>query len=426
MIWVVRPATIGGAARVPGDKSVSHRALMLAALAPGTSSIRGIGDGADVCSTAGCLRDLGVRLARSDDGCSVESDGILRKPEQPLDAGNSGTTMRLLAGILAGQPFASSLTGDASLSARPMARVIEPLQQMGARILSSGDKAPLTIEGGSLRGIAYTSQIASAQVKSCVLLAGLFAEGTVSLSEPYLSRDHTERMFKAAGIEIDADDRTISLRGDQRPRALDLTVPGDISSAAFLFAMAVLTGGNVTVDGVGINPTRVGFLDVLERMGATVTIAEERLEAGEPVAEVSVCGPVTEPVQIEGAEIPRLVDELPLVVLLATQAPGRSIIRGAAELRVKESDRVSSVARQLNAMGAKVTPLADGFEIQGGTRLRGTTVSSGGDHRLAMMLSAAGCIARGETTIEGAEAATVSFPGFAATVVALGGRLDVA
>jgi 3-phosphoshikimate 1-carboxyvinyltransferase len=397
---------------------------MLAALADGTSHIRNLPAGEDVRSTAGCMRRVGAMLANRDGEARIVSTGRLEPPAGALDAGNSGTTMRLLAGIVSGQPFHSCLDGDGSLRRRPMDRVIEPLSRMGATIRSDGGKAPLAIDGGHLHSIRYVLPVASAQVKSAILLAGLFADGATEVVEPVPSRDHTERMLAAGGVPITREGGVVALEGGRRPGPLSLTVPGDISSAAFFLGGAVLTGGEITIVDVGVNPTRTGFIHVLERMGASITVSSEHLEAGEPVATVSVSGACRSPVTIEADEVPLLIDELPLVALLATQAHGTSIVRGAAELRIKESDRIASVTGQLRLLGAAIEEYPDGFAVRGPLNLTGAAVESGGDHRLAMLLAIAGCIATGETTIEGAEASAVSYPGFEQALAAVGGAID--
>lgn len=398
---------------------------MLAALADGSSSMACLPRGEDVRATARCLADLGVRLELADGSALVESDGTLAPPVGELYAANSGTTLRLLAGILAGQSFASRLTGDDSLSARPMARIIEPLTRMGAVIASRDGRAPLDIQGGDLHGICYELSVPSAQVKSCILLAGLFAGGETTVIEPVPSRDHTERLFEAAGVRMARGNGAITVRGPQRPRPFALTVPGDLSSAAFLFAAAALTAGRVTVTGLGVNPTRAPFLKMLDAMGASVQLTNGRLELGEPLADVTVTGRIQGPVEIGESDVPGLIDEIPLLALLATQARGTSTIRGAGELRVKETDRISGVVEALDALGADIEELPDGFIVRGPTPLHGGTVHSRGDHRLAMMLAVAGCVARGETIVDGAESAAVSFPGFADVLHGLEARIDV-
>lgn len=423
MRWLVSRSEVGGEIEVPGDKSIGHRALMLAALAGGESHIDRLPDGQDVRSTATCLRALGTGIEVDRTATRVRATGELRQPLTPLDAGNSGTTARLLTGILAGQRFRACLTGDASLRRRPMDRVVDPLQRMGARITTTDGRAPLDITGTQLMGTTYTLPIPSAQVKSAVLLAGLFAEGDTVVREPVPSRDHTERMLRATGVSVDRQREMVRVRGGARPAPFHLRVPGDASSAAFFLAAAAITGGEVTVRNVGVNPTRAGFLRVLERMGARITVTPKRDEAGEPVGDVRCAGQELAPIEIDGPEIPLLVDEIPLVALLATQAGGMSRVRGAGELRHKETDRIATVGAALRALGADLDELPDGFTIRGPTSLRGARVESAGDHRLAMLLAVAGCVAAGETLIEGAAAAAVSYPRFASDFAALGARI---
>lgn len=425
MKWRIAPSQVGGDAEVPGDKSIGHRALLLAGLADGVSRIHNLPSGGDVRATARCLTSLGSVVVVDGAGVSVRGGCDWQRPPAPLDAGNSGTTMRLLAGVLAGQPFPSCLVGDPSLSRRPMERVVLPLRQMGARIESTDGTAPLLINSASLHGIEYTLSVASAQVKSSVLLAGLHATGTTTVVEPVATRDHTERMLQATGVEVQRHSTAVSVQGGSRPAPFEMTVPGDPSSAAFLAAAAVLTGGNLTIRDVGINPTRIGFLQVLQRMGSPVRFEAAADEMGEPVGNISVSGRPRRPVTVDEEEVPLLVDELPLVALLATQADGRCVVSGAAELRKKESDRIEGVAQGLRALGAQIEPRPDGWLIEGPSRLRGARVESMGDHRLAMMLAVAGLIAEGETVVEGAEAADISFPGFVETLSALGGEIRV-
>lgn len=418
--WRLRgPAPVAGTVRAPGDKSISHRALLLGAMAHGSTEIRGLLQGEDCRATMAALRALGVEVVESADG-TVRVDGrgleAWREPDSILDAGNSGTTLRLLAGLLAGRPFCSLLTGDVSLRRRPMRRIVDPLRAMGATVLgrAEGGFAPLAIRGGGLRGISWSSPVASAQVKSAILLAGLQAAGETSVTEPLLSRDHTERMLSAFGAAPRREGTTVTVAGGARLTGAALAVPGDLSSAAFLLvAAAARDGGAIRVPGVGVNPTRTGLLDVLERMGAAVRREGPRLEAGEPVADLVVEGRRLRGVRIGADLIPRLIDEVPALAVAAVLADGETVISGAAELRVKEVDRVSAVAEEFSRMGAAIAPTEDGLRIRGGGRLRGAVVSSRGDHRMAMSLAVAALFADGETVIRDVACANTSFPGFA-------------
>lgn len=413
---VVHPApALAGTVVLPADKSIAHRAALLAALADGESEIVGYSDAADPQSTLACLRALGVPAEARDGSVLVQGHGPqgFQAPAAPLDCGNSGTTMRLLMGVLAGQRFSATLVGDASLSARPMRRVAEPLGQMGARITLNDGHAPVRVEGGTLRGITYRLPVASAQVKSAVLLAGLLARGTTTVIEPAPTRDHTERMLGLPSLEIGGA-RHVSVEGGTPVRARLRVVPRDFSAAAFfLVAASVAEDALVEMKSVGLNPTRTALLDVLRAMGARVEISGERERGGEPVADVRVraSGGLTG-VEIGGALVPNLIDEIPALAVAAALAEGRTVIRDAAELRVKETDRIAATAAFLRAMGAEVRELTDGLEIAGGRPLRGAVVEAAGDHRIAMAAAIAALSASGPTTIRGASAAAVSFPGF--------------
>ncbi|MDZ7393288.1 MAG: 3-phosphoshikimate 1-carboxyvinyltransferase [candidate division KSB1 bacterium] len=419
---IIPGGTLRGQMMVQGDKSVSHRALILGAIAEGKTRIYNLCPGRDVQSTMTCLRDLGVRIEH--DGEEVVVHGVgprgLQPCSRPLDAGNSGTTLRLLAGVLAGQRFRSTLTGDSSLRQRPMARVIEPLTRMGARIESQpGGLAPLVIEGGPLSPIDYHMPVASAQVKSAVLLAGLYASGETTVVEPAQTRDHTERLLPLFGAELVGHGGGIGVRGPAVLRGTSLSVPGDISAATFFIAAAAMVpGARVEVLGVGVNPTRTGALDVLRAMGARITVHNERGE-GEPVADVLVEGAPLRAAEVDGSLVPRLIDELPVLAVVATQARGLTRIRGAKELRVKESDRIRAVAANLRAMGAQVEELEDGLSIPGPQQLRGASLESFGDHRIAMSFAVAALVAKGPTVIRSAECVDISFPGFFAFLEAL-------
>jgi len=406
--------TIQGRLQVPGDKSISHRAALIGALARGDTLIDNFLRAEDCLHTLSCLRALGVAI--EDDGSRVIVHGTgphWRAPASPLDAGNSGTTMRLLAGILAGQSFEAELTGDASLRSRPMDRIVEPLSQMGARIAALGDGRfpPLRITGGPLRGISYTLPVASAQVKSAVLLAGLFARGETTVVEPNPTRDHTERMLAALGAPVRRDDGRVSI-GAAALRGREIRVPGDMSSAAFLLAAAAARpGSELTVEDVGLNPTRTGVLDVLRAFGAVVDVRLSGEHNGEPVGAVTIRGHPLRGVRIGGRLIPRVIDELPVLCVLATIAEGETVISDAAELRVKESDRIAVIARGLRALRGEVKEHADGLTVYG-SPLHGGRVASTGDHRIAMAFAVAGLLAQGPVTVGEAECIAVSFPEF--------------
>lgn len=429
---VVRgPGRVAGAATVPGDKSICHRALMLAATAKGRSRIGGLAPGRDVASTARCLVGYGVGLRVEGDVAEISGDGIAdwNEPTGPLDCGNSGTTMRLLAGLAARHRFVSSFAGDESLQRRPMDRIAAPLRALGARVAArEGRFPPIDVSGGDLHGTRVELQVASAQVKSCLLLAGLGASGTTSVVSPAPTRDHTERMLAALGVgvrsaRLESGAELVEVEAADIP-PVRIDVPGDTSSAAFLAAAAVLTG-SIRVHGLLLNPTRTGFFETLVGMGAAVRweVSEERL--GEPVGLVEAEVARLTGVTLESPVIPGLIDELPLVAVLATQASGPTTVSGAAELRVKESDRIAAVAEGLRRLGATVNERPDGFAVEGPMPLRGATVDAWGDHRIAMALAVAGLVAEGETRIAGWEAADVSWPRFADTLAALGADCEV-
>lgn len=413
----IRPArNISGALRLPGDKSISHRYALLAAIAEGRTRLGNFSTGADCASTLNCLRALGCTVELPSPGI-VEIEGRGREllaPAAPLDCGNSGSTMRMLSGILAGQPFTSELVGDASLSRRPMARVIEPLTAMGARIASERGRPPLRISGGKLRAIDYTLPVASAQVKTVVLFAGLLAEGETSVSEPVRTRDHGELALAAFGADVTRQSRRTSIRGGQPLRAIQASIAGDISSAAFfLCAAALFPGSNLVLDGLLLNPTRAGVLDVLAGMGARVAMLNLEEHHGELRGTVRVEGRAgLRGTTIAGAQTAGLIDELPVLAAIAPFTEDGIEIRDARELRVKESDRIAVVARNLRAMGATVEERDDGLRVPGRQQLHGAELDSGGDHRVAMAFAIAALRAQGETRMEGAEAAQVSYPEF--------------
>jgi 3-phosphoshikimate 1-carboxyvinyltransferase len=408
---------VGGTLRVPGDKSISHRALMLAALADGTSRLRGLLASADVNSTALVLRGLGVPIPEVTSG-EVVVRGVgrrgLRAPASELDCGNSGTTARLMSGILAASPFSSRLTGDASLSRRPMQRVARPLQAMGARIeFDRGDGLPMTIRGGGLSGLTWRSETASAQVKSAILLAGLVADVPVEVHEPAATRDHTERMLRARGVDVRTDGLDVTLVPAARLDAADTDVPGDPSSAAFFAALAALAGsGTIAIEHVCVNPTRAGAFQVLSRMGTLVGYEDGGTDGGEPVARVVVSPRPLAGTTIEPAEIPSLIDELPVLACVASRAVGETRVTGAAELRVKESDRIATTVRNLRALGADAEELPDGFVVRGtDTPLRGR-VTTNGDHRIAMAFGVLGALDGNAIEVDDRECVDVSYPGF--------------
>lgn len=420
--------SLQGSLRVPGDKSISHRALMLGALAQGETKIQGLLLGEDPRSTASCFRAMGAEISElNTELVTVKGIGLgnLQEPLDVLNAGNSGTTLRLMLGLLASHPGRFfTVTGDSSLRSRPMSRVIKPLQQMGAQIWGrqNASLAPLAIQGQQLQPIHYHSPIASAQVKSCILLAGLMAQGQTTVTEPALSRDHSERMLQAFGAELNINPETNSatVTGPAQLQGQTVIVPGDISSAAFwLVAGAIVPGSELLIENVGVNPTRTGILEALEMMGADIQLENQRIVAGEPVADLRVRHGRLKACKIEGDLIPRLIDEIPILAVAAVFAEGTTVIRDAAELRVKESDRIAVMASQLNRMGAKVTELADGLEITGGTPLTGIDVDSHTDHRIAMSLAVAALNATGTTTIHRAEAAGISYPDFTTTLQGL-------
>ncbi len=406
--------------RVPGDKSISHRAAMLGGIAEGLTRIRNFLPANDCLATLDVMRGLGVDVEYRGNEVLVHGRGMhgLVEPVRPLECGGSGTTMRLMSGLLAGQPFYSVLAGNAQLSRRPMDRVARPLREMGATILGreGGRLAPLSILGGNLQAISYRPPVASAQVKSSVLLAGLFAHGETAVEEPTPTRDHTERMLLAMGADMRVEGNIVRVR-ESHLKAIDVDVPGDISSAAFMLAAAaIVPGSRVVVEGVGVNPGRTGFLRALERMGAVVRLYNEHASNGEPVADVEVSHRELLGISISADEVPGMIDELPMLAVVATQAKCVTEVRGAAELRVKETDRIATTVAELTRMGAHIEPLPDGFRVHGPTPLHGARVSSHGDHRLAMSLSIAALAARGVTTIEDTECVDDSFPGFEAAL----------
>jgi 3-phosphoshikimate 1-carboxyvinyltransferase len=414
---LIKPArNILGSLRVPGDKSISHRYAMLAALAPGRSRFDNFAPGADCASTLGCVRALGCNVERDEKG-TVVIDGLgtqLRVPAAPLDCGNSGSTMRMLSGILAAQPFSSELIGDESLSRRPMKRVIEPLTQMGADIhATNGDRAPLRMNGAKLHGIDYAPPVASAQVKTSVLFAGLLAEGKTTVAEPARTRDHGELALRAFGAEVERTQNAVSIVGGQALHPLEAFVPGDISSAAFfLCAATIFPESNLVIDGVLLNPTRSALLDVLAAMGSRISMVRVEESHGELVGTITLAPGQGRHVKIEKSLTALLIDELPVLAAIAPFTAGGLEVRDAGELRVKESDRLSAVTRNLQAMGAQVEQTDDGWRIPGGQRLHGAEIESYDDHRIAMAFAVAALRAEGETLIRNAECVAISYPSF--------------
>jgi 3-phosphoshikimate 1-carboxyvinyltransferase len=419
MATVAPARRLRGRLRVPGDKSIAHRYALLAALAEGRTTIANYAPGADCRSTLSCLRGLGVEIDEAPDGAVTllgRGLGGLRSPRAPLDAGNSGTTMRLMAGVLAGHPFPSTLIGDASLSRRPMRRVIEPLTSMGARIEADGARPPLTIHGAALHAIAHRPDTPSAQVKSAVLLAGLHAQGTTSVAEPAATRDHTERALRTFGVRLAIEGLLVSVTGGQRLTGQSLTVPGDFSSAAFwLVGAAAMPGSRVEIENVGLNPSRTALLDVLRRFGARVDATVTSVEAGEPRGVVSVESDRIGMIEIKPEEVPGLIDELPAVAALAAHG-GEVSVRGAGELRVKESDRIAALTAGFRALGIDADEQPDGFVVRGPSarspRPSGGIPDARGDHRMAMAFAIAALAAERPSTIEGADSVVISYPGF--------------
>ncbi len=409
--------SIQGTIKVPGDKSISHRAIMFGAISSGKTIVRNFLFGADCLSTISCFRKLGVNIIQEDNEIVIYGEGWsgLKEPASVLDVGNSGTTTRLMLGILAGRPFHSVVIGDDSIAKRPMNRVVLPLRQMGAKIngRENGNYTPIAIQGSPLTSITYELPVASAQVKSCLLLAGLQANGETTIIEPAATRDHTEKMIQHFGGEISIRNNQISVQGNQQLTGTVVDVPGDISSAAFFMVAAAIMGNSeVKLENVGLNPTRTGIIDVLIKMGADISIEMNKDASYEPVGTITVRTSILKGIEISGDLIPRLIDELPIIALLATQAEGTTIIKNAEELKVKETNRIDAVARELSQLGANIVPTEDGMIITGKTTLHGGTVSSLGDHRIGMMLGVASLICKEKVILEDYEAVEVSYPNF--------------
>lgn len=429
-ITITSGALLSGQCSVPGDKSISHRSVMFGSIAEGKTTIRNFLDGHDCRATVQVMRDLGVEIeVLTATELVVHGRGLdgLQEPNTVLDCANSGTTIRLLTGLLAGQQFASFLNGTAQIRRRPMGRIVQPLRGMGADILGrqNGNYAPLGIRPARIRGVEYDMPVASAQVKSCLLLAGLYAHGLTVVREPGPARDHTERMLGAMGAPVEVIGNSVHSERPTAPlKPLDVTIPGDLSSAAFLLvAGAIVPDSRLTIAGVGVNPTRIGIVDALLEMGANIQFLNPRDQAGEPVADIEVRFSELRGASFGGQQIVTMIDELMVLAVAATQAKGRTVIRDAGELRVKETDRIASTVSELRKMGARIEPIEDGFIIDGPTQLIGAPVESQGDHRLAMAMTVAGLAARSVTTVYGSEVTADSFPGFEITLQALGGKL---
>lgn len=406
-----------GSLKVPGDKSISHRCVMLGSLARGTTTVTGFLQGADCLSSIACFRQMGITIENDRQTVKIHGKGLhgLSRPEGALDTGNSGTTTRLMSGILAAQPFDCVINGDASIQSRPMGRIITPLSMMGADIqsLKGNNCAPLAISGGALTGIAYPSPVASAQVKSAILLAGLYARGETSVTEPYVSRDHTERMLKACGADIRTDGTTVTIRPVPELYACDIQVPGDISSAAYFIAAGLIVpGSQIRLLNVGVNPTRDGILKVCRDMGADITLDNERTYGSEPAADIIVRSSRLHGATIGGSIIPTLIDELPVIAVLACFAEGTTVIKDAQELKVKESNRIDIMVENLKAMGADITATEDGMIIHGGRPLHGAAIATHGDHRVAMSFAVAGLASDGVTRLDHGGCVDISYPGF--------------
>ncbi|PEU02860.1 3-phosphoshikimate 1-carboxyvinyltransferase [Bacillus cereus] len=424
MKLVGRKNSLNGKIVVPGDKSISHRSVMFGAIAEGTTKVSNFLLGEDCLSTIACFQKLGVKIEQSGNDVTIYGKGLhnLQEPKEVLDVGNSGTTIRLMLGILANTPFHSTIIGDTSIGKRPMKRVTEPLSMMNAQIdgRENGQYTPLSIRGGKVKGMHYHSPVASAQVKSAVLLAGLQGEGVTTVTEPMQSRDHTERMLRAFGCTVDVNERTVSLQGGQQLKGADIEVPGDVSSAAFfLVAGAIVQNSKLVLENVGLNPTRTGILDVLTKMGALISIDNMRNEEFEPCGDITIETSKLKGIEIGGSLIPRLIDEIPVIALLATQAEGITVIKDAEELKVKETNRIDTVVDELGKLGAKIEATPDGMIIYGKQNLKGNTVNSHGDHRIGMMLAIASCIIDGEVKIENSDAVAVSYPNFFEQLAAL-------
>lgn len=417
-IQTIKPAkAVRGEITVPGDKSISHRSIMFGSIAQGVTTVRGFLRGEDNMSTLNAFRAMGIAVEDDGETLKIQGKGLhgLAEPADVLDCGNSGTSMRLMTGLLAGQQFFSVLTGDQYLRKRPMKRVLEPLGMMGATIYgrSGGDKAPLAIVGAGLKGIAYQSPVSSAQVKSAILLAGLYAEGETKVNEPHLSRDHSERMLRHFGAHIVTFSGGASIRGGRELEGREIVVPGDISSAAFFMVAALIVpGSELLIKGVGVNPTRTGIIDILTAMGGDITLMNCRENSGEPVADILVKSSRLKGIEIGGDLVPRAIDEFPVICVAASLAEGKTVVRDAKELRVKETDRIKAMAFNLGKIGVPVVETENGMEVTGVETLQGCTAESFGDHRIAMSMLIAGLAANGEVAVNDTECIATSFPNF--------------
>ena len=421
---ITRTKALKGTVTVPGDKSISHRSVMFGAISRGMTEVTNFLQGADCLSTIACFRKLGIEIENNTDSVKIYGKGLhgLTAPTEILDAGNSGTTTRLISGILAGQPFDTTITGDASIQKRPMGRIMTPLSLMGASFDSKNKNncAPFTIHGGNLHGIHYDSPVASAQVKSSILLAGLYADGKTSVTEPQLSRNHTELMLSGFGATIISEGTTATIEPDPSLAGQKIAVPGDISSAAYFIAAGLITpGSEILIQNVGTNPTRDGILQVAKAMGGNVTLLNERTVSGEPVADLLIKSSNLKATEVGGDLIPTLIDEIPVIAVMACFAEGTTIIKDAQELKVKESDRIAVVTENLKAMGADIEATDDGMIIRGGKPLHGALIQTHMDHRIAMSFTVAGMNADGETTFSDASCVDISYPGFFQDVLGL-------
>lgn len=422
---ISRQKHLKGTITVPGDKSISHRSVMFGGISEGLTEVTGFLQGADCLSTIACFQKLGIQIENDNHTVKIHGKGLhgLSKPDGILDAGNSGTTTRLISGILAGQPFETTITGDASIQKRPMGRIMTPLSMMGATFTSHQKEncAPFTVHGGNLHGIHYNSPVASAQVKSSVLLAGLYADNLTSVTEPVLSRNHTELMLRGFGANVVSDGVTATIHPDPTLLGQKITVPGDISSAAYFIAAGLIApNAEILIQNVGINPTRDGILKVAKAMGGKITYLNERMVSGEPVADLLVQSSDLTATEVSGDLIPTLIDEIPVIAVMAAFAKGTTVIKDAAELKVKESDRIAVVTDNLKAMGADITATEDGMIITGGKPLRGAQIQTHADHRIAMAFAIAGIHADGETTFDDPRCVKISYPSFYEDLLGLG------